>query len=87
MHSPLTSRRAGVFCIILSTLGMNDDGQGRRVFDGVLRHVAGAGKVFANHRFGMPARTATQHEDRLYPPLTEYPACRWAHGSAASLAL
>ena len=46
---------------------MNDDGHGRRVFDGVMSHVAGAGKVFANHRFGMPGRTATQHEDRLYP--------------------
>jgi hypothetical protein len=31
------------------------------------RDIAGAGKVFANHRFGMPGRTATQHEDRLYP--------------------
>ena len=30
-------------------------------------HVAGAGKVFANHSFSMPGRTATQHEDRLYP--------------------
>jgi len=48
-------------------LGMNQDSGGRRVFDGVLSHVAGAGKVFANHRFGMPGRTATQHEDRLYP--------------------
>ena len=37
------------------------------MFDGVFSHVAGAGKVFANHRFGMPGRTATQHEDRLYP--------------------
>jgi len=46
---------------------MNDDGRGLRVFDGVMSHVAGAGKVFANHRFGMPGRTATQHEDRLYP--------------------
>jgi hypothetical protein len=46
---------------------MNDDGGGRRVFDGVLTHVAGAGKVFANHSFAMPGRTATQHEDRLYP--------------------
>jgi hypothetical protein len=46
---------------------MNDDGHGRRVFDGVLTHVAGAGKVFANHSFAMPGRTATQHEDRLYP--------------------
>jgi len=48
-------------------LGMNRDNAGRRVFDGVMSHVAGAGKVFANHRFGMPGRTATQHEDRLYP--------------------
>ena len=46
---------------------MNEDGHGRRVFDGVMSHVAGAGKVFANHRFGMPGRTATQREDRLYP--------------------
>ena len=33
----------------------------------MLTHVAGAGKVFANHSFAMPGRTATQHEDRLYP--------------------
>ena len=46
---------------------MNDDGHGRRVFDGVLSHVAGAGKIYANHSFSMPGRTATQHEDRLYP--------------------
>ncbi len=48
-------------------LGMNRDERGRRVFDGVLAHISGAGKVFANHAFGMPGRTATQHEDRLYP--------------------
>jgi len=35
--------------------------------NGVLTHVAGAGKVFSNHSFAMPGRTATQHEDRLYP--------------------
>jgi hypothetical protein len=46
---------------------MNKDEAGQRVFDGVFSHVAGAGKVFANHSFGMPGRTATQHEDRLYP--------------------
>ena len=46
---------------------MNDDGAGRSVFDGVLTHVAGAGKTFANHSFAMPGRTATQHEDRFYP--------------------
>jgi hypothetical protein len=59
--------QSGRFLRHFLELGMNDDGHGRRVFDGVMSHVAGAGKVFANHRFGMPARTATQHEDRLYP--------------------
>jgi hypothetical protein len=59
--------QAGRFLRHFLELGMNDDGRGRRVFDGVLSHVAGAGKVFANHGFAMPGRTATEHEDRLYP--------------------
>lgn len=59
--------QAGRFLRHFLELGMNDDGRGRRIFDGVLTHVAGAGKVFANHSFAMPGRTATQHEDRLYP--------------------
>ncbi len=59
--------QAGRFLRHFLELGMNDDGHRRRVFDGVLTHVAGAGKVFANHSFAMPGRTATQHEDRLYP--------------------
>jgi Alpha/beta hydrolase domain len=59
--------QSGRFLRHFFELGMNDDGHGRRVFDGVLTHVAGAGKVFANHSFAMPGRTATQHEDRLYP--------------------
>ena len=53
--------QAGRFLRHFLELGMNDDGHGRRVFDGVLT------KVFANHSFSMPGRTATQHEDRLYP--------------------
>ncbi|MBV8132893.1 MAG: hypothetical protein JO282_10345 [Alphaproteobacteria bacterium] len=59
--------QSGRFLRHFLELDMNDDGRGRRVFDGVMSHVAGAGKVFANHRFGMPGRTATQHQDRLYP--------------------
>ncbi len=59
--------QAGRFLRHFLELGMNDDGHGRRVFDGVMSHVAGAGKVFANHSFAMPGRTGTQHEDRLYP--------------------
>ncbi len=50
-------------------LGMNRDEAGARVFDGVLPHIGGAGKVFANEAFAMPGRTATQHEDRFYPEI------------------
>ena len=32
-------------------LGFNEDLEGRKVFDGVLSHVAGAGKMWLNHRF------------------------------------
>ncbi len=59
--------QSGRFLRHFLELGMNADAAGQIVFDGVFSHVAGAGKVFANHRFGMPGRTATQHEDRLYP--------------------
>lgn len=47
--------------------GFNRDEAGRRVFDGVLSHIAGIGGVFLNARFGQPSRTNTQHEDHLYP--------------------
>ena len=59
--------QSGRFLRHFLELGMNGDEAGQRVFDGVFSHVAGAGKVFANHSFSMPGRTATQHEDRLYP--------------------
>ena len=59
--------QSGRFLRHFLELGMNSDEAGQKVFDGVFSHVAGAGKVFANHRFAMPGRTATQHEDRLYP--------------------
>jgi alpha/beta hydrolase family protein len=59
--------QSGRFLRHFLELGMNADEAGERVFDGVFSHVAGAGKVFANHSFGMPGRTATNHEDRLYP--------------------
>jgi len=48
-------------------LGMNADTAGRRVFDGVLAHIAGAGRVFLNQRFAQPDRTATWHEDFAHP--------------------
>jgi Alpha/beta hydrolase domain len=59
--------QSGRFVRSFIELGMNKDESGRRVFDGAFAHTAGAGKVFANEVFAEPARTATQHEDRLYP--------------------
>ncbi len=50
--------------------GFNQDESARKVFDGVLAHGAGAGRVFLNAEYGMPARTATQHEDHQYPEFT-----------------
>ena len=47
--------------------GFNRDEAGRRVFDGVLSHIAGAGKIFLNVEFGQPYRTSTQHEDHFFP--------------------
>ena len=43
-------------------------GGGRsRVFDGILTHVAGAGRLALNHRFSQPGRYPRRHEDHLYP--------------------
>ncbi len=52
--------------------GFNRDESGRRVFDGVLAHISGIGRVFLNAEFGQPARTNTQHEDHFYPE-NEFP--------------
>ncbi|HJR00918.1 MAG TPA: alpha/beta hydrolase domain-containing protein [Methylomirabilota bacterium] len=52
--------------------GFNRDEAGRRVFDGVLAHISGVGRVFLNAEFGQPGRTNTQHEDHLMPE-NEFP--------------
>jgi hypothetical protein len=59
--------QSGRFLRHFVELGMNKDLAGRKVFDGVFSHTAGAGKVFANHTFAEPGRTGTQHEDHDYP--------------------
>jgi hypothetical protein len=48
-------------------LGFNADERGRKVFDGVMPHVAGGGLGFFNHRFAQPTRHNGQHEEHLYP--------------------
>jgi hypothetical protein len=47
--------------------GWNRDAHGRRVFDGIMPHVTGAGRVTLNYRFAQPGRYPRQHEDHLYP--------------------
>jgi hypothetical protein len=48
-------------------LGFNADEANRKVFDGLMPHVAGGGLGFFNHRFAQPTRYNSQHEDHLYP--------------------
>jgi hypothetical protein len=48
-------------------LGFNADEAGRKVFDGLMPHVAGGGLGFFNHRFAQPTRFNGQHEEHLYP--------------------
>ena len=47
--------------------GWNQDAQSRRVFDGIMPHVTGAGRVALNYRFAQPGRYPRQHEEHLYP--------------------
>jgi hypothetical protein len=45
----------------------NTDEQGRKVFDGMLIHAAGAGRGSFNHRFAQPSRDAHRYSAFFYP--------------------
>jgi hypothetical protein len=47
--------------------GFNEDEEGRRVFDGLLVEVAGAGRGSFNHRFAQASRDGHQHWNVLFP--------------------
>jgi hypothetical protein len=47
--------------------GFNADEAGRRVFDGMLVHTAGAGRGSFNHRFAQPSRDAHRFSAFFYP--------------------
>ncbi len=47
--------------------GFNADVAGRRVFDGVIAHTAGAGRGSFNHRFAQPSRDAHPYSAFFYP--------------------
>lgn len=54
-------------------LGFNDDGAGRKVFDGVLSHVAGAGRMWLNHRFAIGTCPAGQQYEAHDNPADRFP--------------
>ncbi len=47
--------------------GFNEDERGRKVFDGVIDQLGGAGRGSFNHRFGQASRDALEHYNILYP--------------------
>jgi hypothetical protein len=69
--------------------GFNADEQGRRALDGVLAHVAGAGRGSFNHRFAQPSRDAQPMSSIFYPtdlfPFTDLPETDPLTGQTAGL--
>ena len=47
--------------------GFNEDERGRKVFEGLIPHVAGGGLGSFNHRFAQPTRHGSQHDHADYP--------------------
>lgn len=54
-------------------LGFNADARGRRVFDGVMPHVAGAGKMWMNHRFANISLLPGQEYENHDTPVDRFP--------------
>jgi hypothetical protein len=59
--------QSGRFLRHLLYQGFNFDEEDRKVFDGLMPHVAGGGLGYFNHRFAQPTRHNGQHEEHLYP--------------------
>lgn len=60
------SSQSGRFLRESLYLGFNEDLAGRRVFDGMLVHIAGARMTFVNARFGQPGRNSRHLTDPAY---------------------
>ena len=65
--------QTGRFLRHLLYLGLNEDESGRKVFDGVIAHIAGARRGEFNQRFGQPSLNATCSVGSLFP-FTDTPA-------------
>jgi hypothetical protein len=67
----------------------NTDEQGRQVMDGVIAHVAGAGRGSFNHRFAQPSRDAQPLSSIFFPtdlfPYTDVPQTDAETGETAGL--
>src|SRR5580693_1867673 len=67
----------------------NRDEQGRQVMDGVIAHVAGAGRGSFNHRFAQPSRDAQPLSSIFFPtdlfPFTDLPETDPESGETAGL--
>lgn len=53
--------------------GFNADAAGRRVFDGVMPHVAGAGRMWMNHRFAAIMPLPGQEYENHFTPADSFP--------------
>jgi hypothetical protein len=59
--------QSGRFLRTFVYYGFNQDEHGRRVFDGIMAHVAGAGRGSFNHRFAQPSRDGHPFLNTFYP--------------------
>src|SRR5207245_4157607 len=59
--------QTGRFLRHLLYLGLNEDEAARKVFDGVIAHIAGARRGEFNQRFGQPSLNATSSVGSLFP--------------------
>jgi len=76
--------QTGRFLRHLLYLGLNEDEAGRRVFDGMMVHVAGARRGEFNQRFGQPSLNATCSVGSLFP-FTDTPAVDPVTGERGAL--
>ena len=69
--------QSGRFLRTFLYYGFNEDESHRKVFDGVMAHVAGSGRGSFNHRFAQPSRDGHPYINFFYPtdifPFTDLP--------------
>jgi hypothetical protein len=81
--------QSGRFLRHLIYEGFNEDERGRKALDGVIAHVAGAGRGSFNHRFAQPSRDAQPMSAIFYPtdlfPFSDAKATDPSTGARGSL--